>query len=105
KTLVLDEIDAGIGGRAAEAVGRKMQQLGQHYQVLCVTHLAQIATFASHHLHVEKSGAGGRTVTRVRRLEGEERVAEVARMLAGERVNTTALRHAEELITAHAARA
>jgi len=105
KTLVLDEIDAGIGGRAAEAVGRKMQQLGQHYQVLCVTHLAQIATFASHHLHVEKSGVGGRTVTRVRRLEGEERISEVARMLAGERVNTTALRHAEELIAAHAANA
>ena len=102
KTLVLDEIDAGIGGRAAEAVGQKLQQLGQHYQVLCVTHLAQIATFARHHLRVEKRASGGRTRTEVAVLTGPERIEEVARMLAGNQLNPTSLRHAQELLAAHA---
>lgn len=101
RTLVLDEIDAGIGGRAAGAVGRKLQQLGHHYQVLCVTHLPQIATFASHHLRVEKHVADGRTRTEVSALEGEARVEEVARMLAGNELNPTSLRHAQELLTAN----
>ncbi|MGH9481762.1 MAG: DNA repair protein RecN [Terriglobales bacterium] len=103
KTLVLDEIDAGIGGRAAGAVGKKLQSLGQHYQVLCVTHLPPIATFASHHLRVEKRTADGRTRTEVVALAGEERVAEVARMLAGNQLDPTSLRHAQELLAANRA--
>ncbi|MGH9519809.1 MAG: DNA repair protein RecN, partial [Terriglobales bacterium] len=98
QTLVLDEIDAGIGGRAAEAVGRKLQALGKHYQVLCVTHLAQIAACADHHLQVEKAENLGRTTTAVTVLRGQERVAEIARMLAGETATPTALKHAKELL-------
>ncbi|MGH9413322.1 MAG: DNA repair protein RecN [Terriglobales bacterium] len=98
RTLVLDEIDAGIGGRAAAAVGEKLRQLGEHYQVLCVTHLAQIACCASTHLRVEKQAAEGRTTTRIVPLEGEARTAEIARMLAGNATDPTALRHARELL-------
>lgn len=103
QTLVLDEIDAGIGGRAADAVGKKLQQLGAHYQVLCVTHLAQIASYASHHIRVEKiehRGRGAtRTATAAHVLDLSERVPEIARMLAGDHLNPTSLRHAEELLT------
>jgi DNA repair protein RecN (Recombination protein N) len=98
RTLVLDEIDAGIGGQAAAAVGRKLQRLGDHYQVLCVTHLAQIACFAAHHLRVEKSEHQGRTRTQVEELAGKDRIAEIARMLAGDADAPTALRHARELL-------
>src|SRR6185437_3361613 len=98
RTLVLDEIDAGIGGRAAEAVGRKLKLLGQHFQVLCVTHLAQIASYADHHLQVEKSSERGRTRTQVAALSGAARAAEIARMLAGKSEDPTALKHARELI-------
>ncbi len=98
RTLVLDEIDAGIGGRAGEAVGRKLQRLAQHYQVLCVTHLASIASFADHHIQVEKETSGGRTRTRAMTLTGEARVAELARMLAGEESGAEALRHARALL-------
>ncbi|MGH9393789.1 MAG: DNA repair protein RecN, partial [Terriglobales bacterium] len=104
RTLVLDEIDAGIGGRAAEAVGRKLQQLGQHFQVLCVTHLPQIASFANHHLQVEKLAAQGRTRTQVAALEGAARAAEIARMLAGNAQDPTALKHAKQLLAAYASR-
>ncbi|MGH9467904.1 MAG: DNA repair protein RecN [Terriglobales bacterium] len=99
RTLVLDEIDAGIGGRAAAAVGRKLQRLGQHYQVLCVTHLAQIACCAGTHLRVEKQESHGRTVTEISALSGEARTAEIARMLAGNATDPIALRHARELLT------
>ncbi len=95
--MVFDEIDAGIGGRAAEAVGRKLHQLGGRYQVLCVTHLAQIASFAGHHLRVEKARRGGRAVTEVAVLTGAERVEEVARMLSGQ-ASATARQHAAELL-------
>ncbi|MGH9488231.1 MAG: DNA repair protein RecN [Terriglobales bacterium] len=98
RTLVLDEIDAGIGGQAAAAVGRKLQRLGEHFQVLCVTHLAQIACCARHHLRVEKRESQGRTVTEVRPLDGAAREAEIARMLAGNAEDPTALRHARELL-------
>lgn len=97
RTLVFDEIDAGIGGRAAEAVGRKLHQLGGRYQVLCVTHLAQIASFAGHHLRVEKARRGGRAVTEVAVLTGAQRVEEVARMLSGQ-ASATARQHAAELL-------
>jgi DNA repair protein RecN (Recombination protein N) len=102
RTLVFDEIDAGIGGRAAEAVGRKMQQLAGRYQLLCVTHLAQIATCGQHHLRVDKVEQGGRTLTRISALNGADRVEEIARMLAGDTINETALQHARELLEARA---
>lgn len=100
RTLVLDEIDAGIGGRAAAAVGHKLQRLGEHYQVLCVTHLAQIACYAATHLRVEKQEREGRTTTAIEPLEGEARTAEIARMLAGNASDATALKHARELLAA-----
>lgn len=96
-TQVFDEIDAGIGGRAAEAVGQKLAALARRDQVLCVTHLAQIASHAARHLRVEKLPRQGRVTTRVTALEGGERVEEIARMLAG--ANTDAARrHAAELL-------
>lgn len=102
RTLVFDEIDTGIGGRAAEAVGRKLKGLSRGNQVLCVTHLPQIATFADHHFLIEKRAAGGRTKTTVRPITGEERTAEVARMLSGAKLTETSLKHAEQMIKANA---
>ncbi len=98
RTLVFDEIDIGIGGRAAEAVGQKLKTLSESQQVLCVTHLPQIAAFASQHFAVEKREEKGRTRTAVRRLEPEERVEEVARMLSGAKRSDTSLRHAEQML-------
>jgi DNA repair protein RecN (Recombination protein N) len=98
-TLIFDEIDAGIGGAVAEAVGRLLKQLGQDRQVLAVTHLAQVAASADHHLVVSKSTQGVATVSTVRAVGGEPRVAEIARMLGGERLSGTSLAHAQELLT------
>lgn len=97
-TLIFDEVDAGIGGRAAEMVGRKLRQLGQHHQVLCVTHLPQIASFAHHHFRVEKVEQKGRTLTKVHYLEEQDRVAELARMLSGSRISDAVLKHAAQLL-------
>ena len=97
-TLVFDEVDAGIGGRAAEMVGRKLRQLGERRQVLCVTHLPQIVSFAHHHFRVEKSDRNGRTVTQVRYLEKSERAEELARMLSGSRITDAVMKHAEQLL-------
>ena len=83
RTLVFDEIDIGIGGRAAEAVGRKLKTLAQSTQVLCITHLPQIASFADHHYLIEKIEAGGRTRTAIKHLSDTGRREEVARMLSG----------------------
>ena len=102
RTLVFDEVDAGIGGRVAEVVGKKLRDLAVHDQVLCVTHVPQIAALADRHFLAEKREAGGRTVASVRLLEGRERVAEIARMLAGEKVPDTALKHARTLLAAAA---
>lgn len=102
RTLVFDEIDAGIGGEAAETVGGKLRRLARNWQLLCVTHLAQIATYAEHHLRVEKQLRQGRAHTAIQRLEGAARVEEIARMLAGNRLDPTARRHAAELLAAHA---
>jgi DNA repair protein RecN (Recombination protein N) len=102
RTLVFDEIDTGIGGRAAEAVGRKLKALSKANQVLCVTHLPQIATFADHHYVIEKRESAGRTKTTVRRIEGEERTEEVARMLSGAKLTETSRKHAEQMIKANA---
>ena len=98
-TLVFDEIDAGIGGRVAEVVGRKLQELSARNQVICVTHLPQIAGFGTTHFYVWKEDAGGHTRARIRRLdEGEERVREIARMLGGEKISESAVAHARELL-------
>jgi DNA repair protein RecN (Recombination protein N) len=98
RTLVFDEIDTGIGGRAAEAVGRKLKALAKVNQVLCVTHLPQIATFADHHYLIEKRETSGRTRTSVRLIAGEERTEEVARMLSGAKLTETSRKHAEQMI-------
>ncbi len=102
-TLVFDEIDAGIGGRVAEVVGRKLQQLAARNQVICVTHLPQIAAFGTTHFYVWKEDTAGATRARIRRLDDpEERVSEVARMLGGEKVSASAVAHARELLSASA---
>ncbi len=98
RTLVFDEIDIGIGGRAAEAVGQKLKSLGRVQQVLCVTHLPQIAAFADQHLAVEKREQDGRTQTRIRVLDDRARTHEVARMLSGAKVTETSLQHATQMI-------
>jgi len=100
RTLVFDEVDAGIGGRVAEVVGRKLRALADSEQVLCVTHVPQIAALARTHLRAEKHEIGGRTVASVRRLDARERVAEIARMLAGETIPETAMKHARTLLEA-----
>jgi DNA repair protein RecN (Recombination protein N) len=100
RTLVFDEIDIGIGGRAAEAVGQKLKALGRVQQVLCVTHLPQIAAFADQHLAVEKHEKDGRTQTRIRVLDDRARTHEVARMLSGAKVTDTSLQHAAQMIAA-----
>ncbi len=102
RTLVFDEIDTGIGGRAAEAVGKKLKELSRTSQVLCVTHLPQIATFADHHYQIEKKESAGRTKTTVRNITGDERTEEVARMLSGAKVTESSLKHAEQMIKANA---
>lgn len=102
RTLVFDEIDTGIGGRAAEAVGKKLKALGLHNQVLCVTHLPQIASFADHHLLIEKHESGGRTKTTIRPLDVKERKEEIARMLSGAKLTDASLKHAEQMLKANA---
>lgn len=100
-TLVFDEVDSGLGGEAGAVVGRKLADLGQRHQVIVITHLPQIACLADTHYLVEKAQDGKRTVGRVRRLGPEERVREIARMLAGE-VGETSLAHAREMLTVSA---
>ena len=102
RTLVFDEIDTGIGGRAAEAVGKKLKSLSRSNQVLCVTHLPQIATFADHHYLIEKKATGGRTRTSVHLITGEERTEEVARMLSGAKLTETSRKHAEQMLKTNA---
>ena len=101
RTLVFDEIDAGIGGRAAEAVGKKLKQLAATKQVFCVTHLPQIASFADQHYLIEKKESGGRTKTSVRQLDPEERTRELARMISGEKLTDTSIKHAEQMLKAN----
>jgi DNA repair protein RecN (Recombination protein N) len=103
RTLVFDEIDSGIGGGVAEAVGRRLKKLAAVNQVLCVTHLAQVASFADHHYSVEKREVKGRTVAEIEELTGEARTREIGRMLSGQKVTAEALKHAEQLIRLGAA--
>ncbi len=98
RTLIFDEVDAGIGGRVAESVGKRLRALAEHDQVLCVTHVPQIAALADRHFLVEKMQSRGRTTAAIRLLDDRERIAEIARMLAGETVPETAVRHARELL-------
>ncbi len=98
-TLIFDEVDSGIGGGVAEVVGRLLKKLGQQRQVLCVTHLPQVASQASHHFQVSKGQVGdGRTVSRIEPLAGAERVEEIARMLGGLEITATTRKHARELL-------
>jgi DNA repair protein RecN (Recombination protein N) len=99
-TYVFDEVDAGIGGQAAEVVGQKMRQVAAHRQVLCVTHLPTIAALADHHYMVSKAEIRGRTETSVRRLEGADRRDEIARMMSGAAVTAEARAHAEAMLAA-----
>ncbi len=101
RTLVFDEIDTGIGGRAAEAVGKKLKSLARTNQVLCITHLPQIASFADHHYLIEKRETAGRTKTFVRLLSSDERTEEIARMLSGAKLTETSRQHAEQLLKAN----
>jgi DNA repair protein RecN (Recombination protein N) len=99
-TLVFDEVDAGVGGEAATAVGRALAALGARHQVLVVTHLPQVAAFADHHLQVAKHVHDDRTSTTATPLAEDDRVIEVARMLSGSPDSPTARKHADELLTA-----
>ena len=102
RTLVFDEIDAGIGGRAAEAVGRKLKALAHSKQVLCVTHLPQIAAFADQHFLIEKRESAGRAQTKIRQLAAEERKQEIARMLSGAKITEASLKNAEQMLKVNA---
>ena len=97
-TLIFDEVDAGIGGAVAETVGKLLHQLGQSHQILCVTHLPQVAAQGNHHLKVSKSQSGDKTISQVQPLARVERVEEVARMLGGATITDTTRRHARELL-------
>jgi len=98
ETIVFDEVDAGIGGGTAEVVGRKLSELARHHQVICITHLPQIAKFGEHHLSISKHVTDGRTLTAIQPLNKEDRYKEIARMLGGEQITQTTLDHARELL-------
>ncbi len=98
RTLVFDEVDAGVGGSAAEGVGRRLKKLSAANQVLCVTHLPQIASFADSHYRVEKRESGGRTIAVLEELDAEGRKREIGRMLSGQKLTPEALKQAEQLI-------
>jgi DNA repair protein RecN (Recombination protein N) len=98
QTLIFDEVDSGVGGAVAETVGRLMHQLGADRQVLAVTHLPQVASCADHHLVVAKQSSGTATLSSVSSVRGEQRVAEIARMLGGEKLSSTTLAHAKEML-------
>jgi DNA repair protein RecN (Recombination protein N) len=98
RTLVFDEVDAGVSGAVALAVGARLAALAARHQVLCVTHLPQVAAWASRHYHVSKRVAGGRTITEVVELDEDARVDELARMLSGRQAGAAARENAAELI-------
>ena len=98
-TVIFDEVDAGIGGGAAEVVGKKLAHLADYHQVLCITHLPQIAKFGNHHLRISKHVSKGRTTTAINPLSASERVQEIARMLGGEKITQTTIDHAHEMLS------
>jgi DNA repair protein RecN (Recombination protein N) len=97
-TLIFDEVDTGLGGRAAATVAKKLEELAEHYQVLVISHLPQLASRATTHYRIEKVEASGRVLTQVRRLAYEERVEEIARMVAGDVVTESALSNARDML-------
>ncbi|MCX7677951.1 MAG: DNA repair protein RecN [Spirochaetes bacterium] len=99
ESLVFDEVDAGIGGRTAEIVGKKLKSLSKNRQVLVITHLPQIAAMSDVHFNVSKITSGNRTITQVRRLDRNEKIKEIARMLSGEKITDITIKHAEELVS------
>ena len=96
--LIFDEIDTGVGGAVAATIGKRLRELGRYHQVLCITHLPQVASQAQHHFAVEKSDVKGRTVATLRSLTGTSREGEIARMLGGERITSKTRSAAAELI-------
>lgn len=98
ETIVFDEVDAGIGGGVAEVVGKKLATLAKHHQIICITHLPQIAKFSDHHFNISKHVSGGRTKTSINCLSGSERINEIARMLGGEKITQATLDHAREML-------
>lgn len=98
-TAVFDEIDTGVSGKAAQKIGQKLQEVAQNRQVICVTHLAQVAVYADHHLLIEKSEEDGRTYTRIKPLDRQGRVEEIARMISGENLTETAIQNAREMLS------
>jgi len=99
-TLIFDEVDAGIGGRVAEIVGQMLKKLGKAHQVMCVTHLPQVAASADHQWQVTKAAANGKVASRVNILGSSERVEEIARMLGGVKITETTRKHAAEMLGA-----
>ncbi len=99
-TLAFDEIDAGIGGNTARAVGERLRRLGSERQVICITHLPQVASLAEAHFRIDKRASGGRATATVDRVDGDELVAEIVRMLGAGRDDEAASRHARELLAA-----
>ena len=97
-TLIFDEVDTGLGGAAAAAVGKKIRALGEHYQVLAISHLPQVASQANEHFRIQKSESGGRVQTDIILLTEDERVHEIARMLAGDSVSKHAVANAKDLL-------
>ncbi len=98
ETIIFDEVDSGIGGSVAEVVGKKLASLSRHHQIICITHLPQIAKFADHHFSISKHVQSGRTITAINRLDAKERIKEMARMLAGEKITQATLDHAQEML-------
>ncbi len=98
QTLIFDEVDTGVSGSAAQKIGKKLAQVAENRQVIVVTHLAQVASFARNHLFISKAAREDRTFTTIRPLSREERVRELARISGGEKISEIALRHAEEML-------
>ncbi len=103
ETVVFDEVDAGIGGGVAEVVGKKLAALARHHQILCITHLPQIAKYGDHHFRIVKAVSKGRTHTTIAPLSADKRIEEIARMLGGEEITATTLDHARELLAVSSA--
>ena len=97
--MIFDEVDVGVGGRVAEIVGRELRALGEKSQTLCITHLAQVAAQAQQHIQVSKRNAGNATHIETQPLIGEERIAEIARMIGGVEINKKTLAHAEDMLS------
>ena len=97
-TLIFDEVDVGIGGRVAEIVGRMLRELGERHQVMCITHLPQVAACADRQWRVRKDGSGGKPASTVNPLDADGRVEEIARMLGGMKITETTRRHATEML-------